>query len=66
MRDAWFTPFAAKWIPEYNKVEELSDSQQSALNIIQSSNPYEAEAIVKKPKTYNIEEVDVSGFNIEF
>lgn len=34
MRDAEFMPFASKWIPEYNLVEELTDSQQSALSML--------------------------------
>jgi replicative DNA helicase len=66
MRDAYFKPFAAKWIPEYNKVVELTDSQQSALEIIQSSNPYESDNLIKKPKNNVIEEFYGGGFSVEF
>jgi replicative DNA helicase len=66
MRDAYFKPFATKWVPEYNKVLELTDSQQSALEIIQSSNPYESDSLIKKPKNHVVEEFYGGGFSVEF
>ena len=38
MRDAWFPAFPAKWNAELNKVTELNDFQQSALNVIKTAN----------------------------
>jgi hypothetical protein len=63
MRDSWFPPFAAKWIPEYNKVVELTDSQQSALDFVKSAdiNSF-AEEKNKPVKTYVETQVDLSGW----
>jgi hypothetical protein len=52
MRDAWFKPFDARWIPEYNKVEELTDSEQSALDLISNADVKNYESTNTK-KTYN-------------
>lgn len=37
MRDAWFKPFAVKWLPDFNKIMELSPSQQEALNTVKTA-----------------------------
>jgi replicative DNA helicase len=67
MRDAWFQPFAAKWIPEYNKVIELTDSQQSALSVIKSSDIMEEkDYYVKQQKHYEVTEFDGSPFPDDF
>lgn len=66
MRDAYFSPFTASWVPEFNKVVELSEAQQELHNVSNSSNPYESESYIKKPKTYETEELDISAFNVDF
>jgi replicative DNA helicase len=63
MRDAWFAPFAAKWIPEYNKVVELTDSQQSALDFIKSADINSFVDEKKKPvKNFVETQVDLSSW----
>jgi len=65
MRDAWFVPFAAKWVPEYNKVEELTDSQQSALDLIKSADVKNANSDYAKPiKQYEDLETDLSNWTV--
>jgi replicative DNA helicase len=68
MRDAWFIPFAAKWIPEYNKVVELSDSQQSALEIIKSADIKSTNDMYVKgsSKSYETVETDLSDWAENF
>ncbi len=66
MRDAWFAPFAAKWIPEYNKVVELTDSQQAALSIIKSADTQAEEKVRIQPKTYEVYETDLSNWAEDF
>jgi replicative DNA helicase len=59
MRDAWFQPFAARWIPEYNKVVELTESQQTAMNIIKTSeSKNNNDNFVKPFKDYENPKVD--------
>lgn len=66
MRDAWFAPFAAKWTPEHNFREELSDAQQSALNLIKTADHSTSESdFVKKSKNYESVEIDLSGLNFD-
>jgi hypothetical protein len=67
MRDAYFVPFASRWIPEYNKILELSDSQQSALNIIKQSDPGESNKDYEKPiKQVESIELDLSDWADDF
>lgn len=67
MRDAYFTPFAAKWIPEYNKVVELTDSQQSALDLIKSADVKNINENYNQPvKNYPIVETDLSDWAEDF
>ncbi len=66
MRDAWFSPFAAKWVPEYNKVVELTDSQQSALTIIKSADVTDDSKFSVKPKAYEMVETDLSNWAEDF
>jgi replicative DNA helicase len=60
MRDAWFQPFAARWVSEYNKVVELSDSQQAALSIIKTADVKSSSADFKK----NVVEVEPLEINL--
>lgn len=63
MRDAWFAPFAARWVPEYNKVVEMTDSQQSALEFIKSADINSFVDEKKKPVKNSVEtQVDLSGW----
>ncbi len=63
MRDAWFAPFAARWVPEYNKVVEMTDSQQSALEFIKSADINSFVDEKKKPIKNSVEtQVDLSGW----
>ena len=63
MRDAWFAPFAARWAPEYNKVVEMTDSQQSALEFIKSADINSFVDEKKKPVKNSVEtQVDLSGW----
>jgi replicative DNA helicase len=66
MRDAWFPPFAARWIPEYNKVTELTDAQQAALNIIKSADVKSSNNDFKKPvQEYEPVEVVLNDWGFE-
>jgi replicative DNA helicase len=62
MRDAWFKPFPASFIPEYNKVEEMTDSQVSAMEFIKSADVNNDLTIKKKTIVYQENEVDLSGW----
>jgi len=66
MRDATFMPFASRWVPEFNKVVELTDSQQSALSAIKSSDAYDKDVYVEKEKHYEVTEFDGSPFPDDF
>jgi hypothetical protein len=60
MRDAWFQPFAARWVSEYNKVVELSDSQQSALSLLKTADIKSSANDFKK----NVAEVEPLEINL--
>lgn len=65
MRDAQFAPFASRWIPEYNKVVELTDSQQAALNLIKSADVKSSQKDFAKPSStvdYVEASIDLSGW----
>jgi replicative DNA helicase len=66
MRDAMFVPFATRWIPEYNKVVELTESQQSALSVAKSSDAFDKDVYVPKEKHYEVTEFDGSPFPDDF
>lgn len=60
MRDAWFTPFAAKVLPEYNKIVPLTDTQQMALQTLKT-----AEASDVRTKDFNIEKKSFKSEAVE-
>lgn len=65
MRDALFYPFAAKVIPEFNKVQELNTAEQQILNVLKSADVKNNDKGIEKPSyTYEEpEEVDMTGWN---
>jgi len=66
MRDAWFTPFAAKWIPEYNKVVEMNEAQQAALMALKSADMDSAGDYEKPSVKYDTAEIDLSDWINDF
>lgn len=63
MRDAWFSPFATRWLPEYNKIVELTDTQQAALSLIKSADIKTNDKEYSKPAHEYVEEsIDLSGW----
>lgn len=67
MRDAYFNPFPAKWIPEYNKVVDLTESQQSALQIIKTADGNTSAVDFTKPtQSYVAPELDLSDWSDDF
>jgi replicative DNA helicase len=60
MRDTWFQPFATKWIPEYNKIECLNESQQASLSSLKSSELGSEYAKEYAKLAHEMEDVEVS------
>lgn len=71
MRDAWFTPFATKWDPDYNKVIELTDAQQAVLTTVKTAELSTSANDFAPPKNAQVKQVepvelDLSDWTTDF